>query len=85
MKLTVEISSIENSNLHIQIKNLNIRTTHSKTHAKSRDFPIAQIHLQVFPFEASPPRGGLGAEGHLDSDWQTFEISETCVWHLSRR
>jgi len=31
MKLTMEISSIENSNVHIQIKNLNICTTHRKT------------------------------------------------------
>ena len=36
----VEISSIVNSNLHIQIKNLNICTTHRKTHGKSRDFSI---------------------------------------------
>jgi len=62
----IEISSIENSNLHIQIKNLNIYTTHSKTHGKSRDFSIARIHL--FQCEASPPRGSLGAEGHLDSN-----------------
>ena len=45
MKLSMEISSIENSNLHIQIKDLNICTTHSKTHGKSRDFSIARIHL----------------------------------------
>jgi len=32
MKLAMAISSIENSNLHIQIKNLNICTTHNKTH-----------------------------------------------------
>jgi len=62
----MEISSIENSNLHIQIKNLNICTTLSKTHGKSRDFSIARIHL--FQFEASPPRGSLGAGGHLDSN-----------------
>ena len=43
MKLTMEISSIENSNLHIQIKNLNICTTHSKTHGKSRDFPLREF------------------------------------------
>ena len=45
MKLTMEISSIENSNLHIQIKNLNIFTTYSKTYGKSRDFSIARIYL----------------------------------------
>jgi len=60
----MEISSIENSNLHIQIKNLNICITHSKTHGKSRDVPIARIHL----FHALPPRDGLGAGGHLDSN-----------------
>ena len=43
--MTMEISWIENSNLHIQTKNLNICTTHSKTHGKSRDFSIARIHL----------------------------------------
>ena len=41
----MEISSIENSNLHIQIKKLNICTTQSKTHGKSRDFSIARIYL----------------------------------------
>jgi len=92
----MEISSIENSNLHIQIKNLNICTTHSKTHGKSRDFSIARIHLfqlgspseiqefslslssfspiggyfsiSLFQCEASPPRGSLGAGGHLESN-----------------
>jgi len=58
--------SIENSKLHIQIKNLNICTTHSKTHGKSRDFSIAPI--QLFQCEVSPPRGILGAGGHLDSN-----------------
>jgi len=76
----MEISSIENSNLHFQIKNLNIGTTHSKTHRKSRDFSIARIHL--FQCEASPPRSSLALEA---TSIQTFEISETCVWHLSRR
>jgi len=66
MKSAMEISSIENSHLHIQIKNLNICTTHSKTHGKSRDFFIARIHL--FQCEASPPCGSLGAGGHLDSN-----------------
>jgi len=70
VKLTKEISSIENSNLHIQIKNLNICTTHSKTHGKSRDFSIARIHL--FQCESSPPRGNLGAGGHLDSNISNF-------------
>jgi len=66
----MEISSIENSNLHIQIKKLNICTTHSKTHGKSWDFSIARIHL--FQCKVLPPRGSLGAGGHRDSNIWIF-------------
>jgi len=43
----MEISSIENSNLHIQIKNLNICTTHSKTHGKSGEVATLDEMLRI--------------------------------------
>jgi len=83
----MEISSIENSNLHIQIKNLNICTTHSKTHGKSRDFSIARINIlsREFIFFNARLRRLAAASALKATSIQTFEISETCVWHLSRR
>jgi len=57
----MKISLIENSNPQIQIKNLNIFTTHSTAPGKSRYFPIAQIHL--FCFAATLFAGGAFFSG----------------------
>jgi len=93
MKLTMAISSTENSNLNIQIKNLNICTTHNKTNRKILRFSQCAnftIIIIFFPywclsynkhfylscefiiFNTRPPRGGLGAEDHLDSNIWNF-------------
>jgi len=54
MKLTMAISSIENSNLNIQIKNWNICTTHNKTHGKiSRFSHCATSSFSMRGFAAS--------------------------------